>query len=209
MGLFIFVYQDQNKLSSCVIQHQDVPPLLGRPTLGTNIKKNGFTNYLKQCHKCKDCKYKFVDKVQDWFISPDKKVIIKLLLLERISLRGICRVMDISMSWLLQFIKEIYSELPDDLNCKINLKKVKYNDRYYIKLFVNEADKLWSWVKKRDNVYYVWLVMHKESRQIIAFHVGDRSGESSKNLWEKYPHKSENMVYSTPMIGTVIKPSLL
>lgn len=155
--------------------------------LGTNIKKNGFTNYLKPCHKCKDCKHKFVDKGQDWFISSDKKVLIKRLLLERLSLRGICRVMDISMSWLLQFIKEIYSELPDDLNCKINLKKVKQNDRYYIKLVVNEADELWSWVKKRDNVYYIWLVMHKESRQIIAFHVGDRSGESAKDLWEKIP----------------------
>ena len=164
-----------------------MPPLLGRPTLGTNIKKNGFTSYLKPCHKCKDCKYKFVDKGQDWFISPDKKIIIKRLLLERISLRGICRVIDISMSWLLQFIKEIYSELPDDLNCKINLKKVKHNDRYYIKLVVNEADELWSWVKRRDNVYYIWLVMHKESRQIIAFHVGDRSGESAKVLWEKIP----------------------
>jgi insertion element IS1 protein InsB len=155
--------------------------------LGTNIKKNGFTSYLKPCHKCKDCKYKFVDKGQDWFISPDKKIIIKRLLLERISLRGICRVIDISMSWLLQFIKEIYSELPDDLNCKINLKKVKHNDRYYIKLVVNEADELWSWVKRRDNVYYIWLVMHKESRQIIAFHVGDRSAESAKVLWEKIP----------------------
>lgn len=155
--------------------------------LGTNIKKNGFTNYLKPCHKCKDCKYKFVDKGQEWFISPDKKILIKRLLLERISLRGICRVMDISMKWLLQFIKEIYSELPDDLNCKINLKKVKHNDRYYIKLVVNEADELWSWVKNRDNVYYIWLVMHKESRQIIAFHVGDRSGESAKALWEKIP----------------------
>ena len=57
--------------------------------LSTNIKKNGFTNYLKPCHKCRDCKYKFVDKGQDWFISPDKKIIIKRLLLERISLRGI------------------------------------------------------------------------------------------------------------------------
>jgi insertion element IS1 protein InsB len=144
--------------------------------LGTNIKKNGFTNYLKPCDKCKDCNYKFVDKGIDWFISSDKKELIKRLLLERISLRGICRVVGISLSWLLQFIKEIYAELPDDLNCKINIKKIKHEDHYYIKLVENEGDELWSWVKRRDNVYYVWLVMHKDSRQIIAFHVGDRSG---------------------------------
>jgi insertion element IS1 protein InsB len=87
--------------------------------LNTNIKKNGFTNYLKPCSKCKDCKYKFVDGGQDWFISPDKKVYIKRLLTERISLRGICRVVDISLSWLLAFIKEIYAELPEDLYCNV------------------------------------------------------------------------------------------
>jgi IS1 family transposase len=58
--------------------------------------------------------------------------------------------------------------------------------------------------KKRDNVYYVWLVMHKDSRQIIAFHVGDRSGKSAKDLWKKYPKKSKNMVCFILMICTGI-----
>ena len=157
--------------------------------LGTNIKKNGFTDYLKPCNKCKECKYKFVDNGQKWFISPDKKIYIKRLLAERISLRGICRVMDISLTWLLAFIKELYAELPDDLHCKINFKKIKQNDTYYIKIADNEADELWSWVGKRKNVYYVWIVMRRDSRQIVAFHVGDRSGESAKELWNKIPEK--------------------
>lgn len=155
--------------------------------LSTNISKNGFTSYLKPSNKCKDCNHKFVDKGVNWFISDEQKVYIKRMLLERISLRGICRVMHISLTWLLEFIKEIYSELPDDLNCKVTLPKIKHNDRYYIKLVQNEADELWSWVGYRKNVYYVWLVMHRDSRQIIAFHVGDRSAESAKALWDKIP----------------------
>jgi hypothetical protein len=106
------------------------------------MRKNGFTNYHKPCNKCNDCKYKFVDKGQEWFISPDKKDYIKRLLAERISLRGICRVMDISLSWLLSFIKEIYAELPDDLYCKVNFKKSKHNDHHYFKLADNEVDEL-------------------------------------------------------------------
>ena len=31
--------------------------------------------------------------------------------------------------------------------------------------------------------------MEKKSRQIIAFHVGDRSEDSAKALWEKIPQK--------------------
>jgi insertion element IS1 protein InsB len=33
------------------------------------------------------------------------------------------------------------------------------------------------------------IVMDKDSRQIIAFHVGDRSRESAKELWKKIPEK--------------------
>jgi len=42
-------------------------------------------------------------------------------------------------------------------------------------------------IQRRDNTYYVWLVVHKESRQVIAFHVGDRSRESVRKLWAKIP----------------------
>jgi insertion element IS1 protein InsB len=157
--------------------------------LGTNISKNGFTNSLKPRNKCKDCKFKFVKNGQDWFISSTEQSYIKGLLLERISLRGICRVMNISLTWLLQFIKEIYAQQPDDLNCQINLQKVKHNDHFYIKLVQNQADELWSWVQKRDNVFYVWLLMHTDSRQIVTFHVGDRSAKSAKVLWDKIPEK--------------------
>ncbi len=156
--------------------------------LTTNVKKYGLNfNRSKQQHKCKDCKYKFVDKGQDWFISLEKQQLIQKLLAERISLRGICRVVDISLTWLLAFIKQLYRQLPDDLNCHIPIKQVKQGDRFYIKLFDNEADELWSFVKKRDNVYYIWLVIHRATRQVIAFHVGDRSRKSARALWDKLP----------------------
>lgn len=51
----------------------------------------------------------------------------------------------------------------------------------------NEADELWSFVSNEDNVKYVWIVMHRESRQIIAFEVGDKSAETARKLWAKIP----------------------
>jgi IS1 family transposase/transposase-like protein len=156
--------------------------------LTTDVKKCGLNfNRHKQQHKCKDCKYKFVDKGQQWFIGPQKQELVKKLLAERISLRGICRVVDSSLTWLLKFIKQLYQQLPDNLNCHIPIKQVKQGDRFYIKLFDNEADELWSFVRKRNNVYYIWLVIHRAPRQVIAFHVGDRSRESARALWENLP----------------------
>lgn len=50
---------------------------------------------------------------------------INKLLLERISLSGICRVCEVSQPWLLNYIKELYSNLPDDLNADLSLPDIE------------------------------------------------------------------------------------
>lgn len=152
-----------------------------------NIKKNGLFSSNKQSHKCKSCGKKFTDDGCQWFVSEQQQELVKRLLLERISLRGICRAVQVSLRWLMTFIKKLYADLPDDLNCKVELEKVKKDNIYYIKLFHNEADELWSFVANRKNVYYIWLVIDRQSRQVIAFHIGDRSRASARQLWAKIP----------------------
>ena len=81
-----------------------------------NTKKNGHTHYGKQNYYCHSCHRQFVEGGQDWFIKVSDKVPIDKLLLERISLSGICRVYEVSEQWLLGYLKELYGNLPDDLN---------------------------------------------------------------------------------------------
>src|SRR6266571_6127895 len=50
-----------------------------------------------------------------------------------------------------------------------------------------EADEIWSFVQKKANKQWIWLAMDATTRQIIAFHVGDRSRESAKALWVNIP----------------------
>ena len=83
------------------------------------VKKNGHTHYGKQNYFCHMCNRQFVENGQDWFVNQSDKFIINKLLLERISLSGICRVCDVSESWLLSYIKALYENLPDDLNADI------------------------------------------------------------------------------------------
>jgi len=45
------------------------------------------------------------------------------------------------------------------------------------------ADVLWSFVGKKANRQWVWIAMATDTRQIIAFHVGDRSRQSAQALW--------------------------
>ena len=50
-----------------------------------------------------------------------------------------------------------------------------------------EADEMWGFVQKKANKQWIWLAMDATTRQLIAFHVGDRSRESAKALWDKIP----------------------
>jgi len=101
-------------------------------------------------------------------------------LLERISLRGICRVVGISLKWLLDFIEELYD---------LNLRTVSSSDKVIIKQLEAEADEMWSFVSKKENKQWIWLAIDAKTGQVIAFHVGDRSKESAKALWRNIPEK--------------------
>ena len=89
------------------------------------IKKNGHTFYGKQNYQCKSCGCQFVENGRDWFESESDKELINNLLLERISLGGICRVCNVSKSWLLLYIKELYGQLPDDLYADTDLPDIE------------------------------------------------------------------------------------
>lgn len=62
---------------------------------------------------------------QDWFVSESVRILINKLLLERISLSGICRVFDVSEQSLLAHIKKLYEDLPDDLNADLTLPNLE------------------------------------------------------------------------------------
>ena len=155
------------------------------PNCGTtNIKKNGHIHNGKQNHYCKKCGRQFVENPEQKLISLEDKERIRDLLLERLSLRGICRVMKVSLCWLLSFMASEYEQLPDDLNYRVRVE----TDKLLIGIIESEMDEMWSFVGNKKNKQWIWIAMDARSRQIIAFHVGDRSGESARKLWESIPN---------------------
>src|SRR5215211_9482305 len=79
----------------------------------SHTKKNGHTHYRKQNYRCKGCGRQFVRDSQR--VDEAARALVRRLLLERLSLRGICRVTGLSLTWLLQFIAALYERLPDGL----------------------------------------------------------------------------------------------
>jgi insertion element IS1 protein InsB len=52
---------------------------------------------------------------------------------------------------------------------------------------------MWSLVETKANKQWIWMAMDAKTRQLIAFHVGDRSRDSAKTLWASIP-----VVYREP-----------
>jgi len=116
-------------------------------------------------------------------IADEQRSLIEHLLRERISLRGICRAVGVSLTWLLHFMAERFAACPDYLHVQLPVRLTAV----VIRQLEAEADELWSFVGKRANKQWLWIAMDATTRQVIAFHVGDRSRESAKELWAKIP----------------------
>jgi hypothetical protein len=145
------------------------------------VRKNGTIHNGKQKYECIACYRQFVENPENKIIPAELKERVRRALLERVSLEGICRIFDISMTWLLDFMTETFRSLPEDLNANV----IAENDEFEVAVL--EMDELWSFVGDRSNDQWLWLAMHSKTRQIIAFHVGKRNKAAGEALMAKIP----------------------
>jgi insertion element IS1 protein InsB len=149
----------------------------------TQFKRNGHIHSGKQNHRCRICGRQFVTSAEERIISDEQRALIEHLLCERISLRGICRAVGVSLTWLLHFMVERFAACPDHLH----VQQPASPTDVVLRQLEAEADEMWSFVKKKANKQWIWIAMDAKTRQIIAFYVGDRSRDSAKQLWARLP----------------------
>src|SRR5262245_37580606 len=157
-------------------------------------KRNGHIHTGKQNHRCKVCGRAFVLTPENSVITEQQRALIERLLLERISLRGICRAVGVGLQWLLQFMSARFQAAPEDLY----VKPADNPPTVILQRLEAELDELWSFVGKKANRYWVWIAMDATTRQVIAFHVGDRSQDSAEQLWGNIPavYQEKAMFYT-------------
>ena len=44
-----------------------------------------------------------------------------------------------------------------------------------------------STITKKKNKQWIWIALDRKTRQVIAFHIGDRSKKSAQQLWDNLP----------------------
>jgi insertion element IS1 protein InsB len=148
-----------------------------------HYQKNGHTRAGKQHHQCNACGRQCVASPEDHIIADEQRTLIQHLRRERISLRGICRAVGVSLPWLLHCMVECVAACPDHLHVQLPANPTDV----VMQRLEAEADEMWSFVGKRANKPWIWIAMDANTRQVIAFHVGDRRRASAQELWANIP----------------------
>lgn len=52
---------------------------------------------------------------------------------------------------------------------------------------VLELDELWSFVLKKARKRWIWIALCRQTRQVVAYVVGDRSAKTCRRLWQALP----------------------
>ncbi len=96
------------------------------------------------------------------------------------------------MTWLLDFIEQLY----DRNDKQLNFSQVDLSGE--LEIVCLEADELWSFVQNKENKQWIWLVIARSSKQIIAAEIGDHSEESARQLYEQIPDaiKDNAVIYT-------------
>ena len=158
----------------------------------TNIKKNGHTHYGKQNHQCKDCRRQFVRPSQHMKSEYVKELIYKSLR-ERLSLRAICRIFGVSLTWLQAFARTHWRQTPKDLG----LTEKAINQMEKLQVFGIQADELWSFVGKKRKKRWVWVAYDPVHRLVIAYHIGGTGIRAAKKFWGKIPQTLHSCYFET------------
>jgi hypothetical protein len=89
---------------------------------------------------------------------------------------------------------ERFEAAPDHLHVRLPSRP----DDVIIRGLEAEADEMHSFVKKKADVQWIGLAMDRVTRQVIAFHVGDRSRQRARQLWKKLPvvHREQATFYT-------------
>jgi insertion element IS1 protein InsB len=163
---------------SLEIKHQQASPRTC-PSCGSyQIVKNGSTHNHKQKYQCNVCNRQFIDNPTNISIPEQTKLLINRLLLERISLRGIVRVTNVSWSWLQDYVNKRMATIPRQISIPIN---INHN-------FILECAEMWSVVESKKTPVYIWLAIDRHRRTIVGCFIGDRTRQSARKLWASLPN---------------------
>jgi IS1 family transposase/transposase-like protein len=141
-----------------------------------HLVKNGHDYKGAQKYVCKTCGRYGTLQAQRGY-SEQRRTQAQDGVLERVSLRGLERLLGISRRTIARWIATWASELPP---LEATVAEARLDD-------VLELDEVWSFVFKKDQQRWIWVALCRRTRQIVAYFIGDRTETSCLQLWRQIP----------------------
>jgi IS1 family transposase/transposase-like protein len=142
----------------------------------TNIVRNGTNQCGNAQYHCKDCGAYGVLEPHQPYTQEMRDTILRTYK-ERASLRGLERIFKVGRQTISAWIMAYVHRLPP---LRATLAPAQADD-------VLELDEMWSFVGCKAEKRWLWTVMCRRTRQIIAFVIGDHTQETCKRLWTRIP----------------------
>ena len=144
----------------------------------SKLVRNGHDYKGSQKYHCKDCgRYGTLYAQQGYDASIQAQV--KRGVLERLSLRGMERMVSISRRTIQRWLTEWIKDAPP---IETSLVPATSED-------VLELDELWSFVGSKQQQRWVWLALCRRTRQVVAYWIGDRTETGALQLWRRIPRQ--------------------
>lgn len=106
---------------------------------------------------------------------------------ERSSLRGVERVTGVKRQTVSRWLVETITALPP---FRQSVSPAEAED-------VLELDEMWCFVRHKGQKRWLWIVLNRRTRQVVAFVIGDRSAKTCQKLWKRIPDQyRRNQSYS-------------
>lgn len=140
------------------------------------LVKNGHDYKGSQKYHCKACgRYGTLNRQGNDHQQRQRQV--KRGVLERLSLRGLERMLSLSRRTIGRWLEAWIEQVPP---LSQSLLPAQVDD-------VLELDELWSFVGSKLQPRWVWLALCRRTRQIVAYWIGDRSETGALQLWRRIP----------------------
>ena len=142
-----------------------------------NIVRNGHNAYGNQQYHCHDCgDYRVLEPKSSDYSEEERQEIYRACH-ERVSMRGLERIFGVSRATVYNWLAQLIRDLP---NMRDTLLSSQADD-------VLEFDEVWTYVYEKTQKLWVWTVLCRRTRQILAFVIGDHSKKTCLKLWSRIP----------------------
>jgi hypothetical protein len=178
---------------------RDACPECGSPL----CKQKGHSHTGQQNHQGKDGGRQFVVEAAHRGIDAEHRTVVERLPCEKISLPGICRAIGVRMRWPMDCRVSCFAAVPEHLQGQL----VAASRDGLSGCLEGKAEELWSFGQKKTTPPWVWRAMAQQTRQLSAFHGGDRSQNRAKQLWANLPEGSREQAPFSLRISMQLTPA--